>query len=335
MAVTRANLVMGPARVVFDGAAGVSGSFYTQDSFEVKINMETFDIMTDAHGKIDERAQEVSVEFDCTPEGSWTLRNVPGLWPYASSPLGTSIFGTADKYIKIHCSPDASGEIHTIVAGAITKMPSLILGATKTMIGSVTFAGVRAATSDWNTPSSVYMVSASGAVFASTSTPIVAANIIAQPYAGFWTTANGWGSGAATVFASGFQTETGWVIDFELGLTNVEVDAKGIIDMRVANVGVMARCIPLGGPTVNQVLATNKFQASGGQRGLSLSDASADLTIIGQNAVVPIVLKNAVLKTQGFRFGSTVLRQGEVGFVSMRGVDATGGLNPLWVMATA
>jgi hypothetical protein len=299
MAIARTALVVGPAKVTQNG-----GTFFTKGNIEPRLDMETLEIATDMHGKVDERVIEVPVEVGFVPEGAWKAVNIAALWPYANPTFGSSVFGAADKPMVLTGN---DGAIHTIHASALTKMPSLLLSATKTMIGEARFRGVRKDNTEWTAADTLYSIT-SGAY---ADTTFVPAQIKVQRYT------------AAIVALTGFtsfDTEDGWTIDFDTGLTYITTDGGGAIDAKLTSVSVMAKCKPIG-PTSTQIVDALKYQGAGASRGRSIQGAN-DLVITGEDATTIITINKPGMRQAGFRFGSTVLRQGEIGFVATRTVAA-------------
>ena len=303
MSISRAALVQGPAKVVRG-----SGILFSQDDIAVNIVRNTFDVATDGHGKIEERESDLTVECTFTPDGRWDAATRALLWPYASTLPGTSLFGSSDTPLTLNA---ADGALHTLVASALTRMPNIVLSSVQTMIGQCQFMGVRSNDTDWSDTDSLY-TTATGALFTD-ATFAPTTMIKTQDYTGVW--------GAVTGFG-GIQTEAGWTIEFDLQIAPRSVDALGIVDYRFQSLGVMARCVPIG-PTPAQILTQLKIQGTGAVRGRSLAyntlpSTADDLVITGADGSTIITLKQAGLKTAGFRFGATVLRENEIGFVAAK-----------------
>lgn len=314
MSIARASLVRGPAKFV-RGAA----SLFSKDDIALNIVRNTFDLNTAAHGKIEERDSDLTMEATFTPEGRWDAATIALLWPYASTLPGTSIFGAVDTPGVFHA---VDGALHTLISSAVTRMPSIILSANKTMIGPVTIGGVRANDGDWADANSLHTIG-TGAIF--TDSGFSSAIIPTQEYTGVW------GAVPPTGF-DGIQTEDGWSIDFNLQLSPVATDAQGVIDMSFVSLDVVARCVPID-PTPAELLTELLVQGAGAARGRALNSTD-DLVITGADASTIITLKNCALRTAGFRFGGSVLREGEIAFVTSRPF-ASGVPGALFTLASA
>lgn len=328
----RQNLISGPALCTFQGLAAHPATFYSKDDIQTKINQETVWIEDSAFGRQRKRVTNVDVEATATPEGRWHAYLFNALWPYANAQIGSSIFslnGAAgtDTPLRIDAQ---DGELVYLPCAGITKMGSITLSATKTIVGAFTFKGILANGGTWATVASATAgryFSTTGASFTdSTYDPGL---IPVQQYNAAWGTVAG--------FTSSFDTENGWTIDFDLELQPIGSDGLGILDYRIKSVGVMAKCIPSGISSAN-MLAAIQISGAGAARGRDLAfllggtTLLPDLVISGVDGTTVFTIKNATLETEGFRFGSTTLRPGEIGFFANRSFTA-GVQNPLWTMA--
>lgn len=317
MAASRANLVVGPARCTLGTA-----SFYSLDDFEVRIDTETFEVRNTAYGRMDHRTRDARVECTVTPEGAWVARNVPELWPYSTTQPGASIFTGSDVPLVIEANDGAK---HSIIAAAITRMPSLFLSATRTMIGPMTFTGLRGVGKAWADADGLYKIETGGQLIDNTNTPLALANIKTQPYTAAWSGKTGFTS---------FEAAEGWTIDFDMETAPVVVDSMGTLDLRLVSVGVMARCIPIGPTTANILAALDVNQAASNRPGASFAALGADLVITGADATTVVTLHSAMIRTAGYRFGTSVLREGEIGFVANRELSSSA-MTDLWTLAPA
>jgi hypothetical protein len=316
----RSSIIRGPAKITYR-----SQTFWTQSDIELNFNLETFEINTSAHGKVDERVKDILPQVSFTPAGEWEALAV--LFPYMSNQsgaivvIGSEIFtasdGSAgDSPLVIHT---LGGTTYTFHAAAVTKMPDIILASTKTLFGAVTFTCIRKDDTLWTAANSLFTIDeAAGAP--TTTTDFSPSNIITQPYTCTW----------QSPMAS-FQTKEGVIVSFDTGFDPVELDSVGQVGMTLKNVGVMARCIPVGITEANGLSAL-KIQGSGTGRGKSLLAGAADFVATGTGVVVTV--KKAAIKQAGHRFGSTVLRLGEYGWVAARDFPS-GVAAPLFSVATS
>ena len=298
---TRASLVKGPAKCVYTPATGAA-TFFSKDDFNVALEQSTFDVRNSAHGLTSQRVLDVMAKATMTPEGRLTAAMIAGLWPYASSLVGTSIFGAADQPLAFHAS---DGALHTILAAAVTKMPDLLFSAVNTMVGPVEFTGMRADGMDWDDADSLYTI-ASGATF--TDSTFSDALIKTQAYTGAF--------GAVAGFTA-FDTLDGFKVTFPLETSAGGTDPHGILTRHFQSVGAIVTCIPVGA-TSAQILAAAKVQGAGAARGRALGGTA--LTITGADSVVYLTIPSCSITNvlQRFGAGENILRNGEVAFVAQR-----------------
>lgn len=324
MSVGRTGLVVGPAKLTHRGA-----TFFSKEDFVINTSLDTFEIKTSPHGKVDERAIEVKAECQVTPEGRYTQTLIDALWlPFANMKIGTSLIGytfvspdvtavnSATDYPLVASALD--GQKHTIVAAGVTKPPDIILSATKTMIGAATITGVRGNDLSWTDANSIYKVEAGGEIADATFDP---QDIKTQPYTATWGTVDG--------FAD-FETEDGFTVSWDVATQEMKTDTAGIVDIRLTQIAVMVKCVPIG-PTAAQIQAALHYQGAEA-RGHSLAGVGDDLVITGADTIDYVTIPVASLKTAGYRFGSTVLRNNEIGFVAARTFSG-GAQQPLFSLA--
>lgn len=302
MPTARANLVVGPAKIVRG-----TGIVFTKENFAVRLDKATTPIVVDAYGKVDEREEDIVARCSFTPEGRWDSATRSFLWPYLNPSIGSDIFGTSDTATAIH---DSNSHLHTIIASAVTKMPNIRLAANATMVGEVEIAGVRSNNTGWATSSTVYTAATSGGTL--TDTGFANSLIKVQNYSAAW--------GSLTGFTT-IQTEDGWNIEFDVGLQWIKTDEIGSVTAKLVSVGVMARCVPLNISQTN-IDTQLRIQATGGARGRSYAADGADLVITGADTTTVVTIKGAALKTAGYRFGARTLRDGEMAWVATRGFSA-------------
>jgi len=331
----RTSLVRGPSlNTLSNGTTAVK--FYAKEDFNINVALETMDIMTSPHGKVDERIIGATAEATITPEGRWTtaflgdfsgaatpgVPAAPGIYAgFTNIIRGTSLLNwAASAADATFVASGSDGEVHTLISAAITKLPDIFLSAKKTALGSMTVKGYRGKGMGFATASSLYTTGTGGSVTDSTFT---VASIPTQPYVGVW--------GSVTGFTA-LDTVDGWTISFNLSTKEIEVDSQGKIDVVFDKPEVMAKCQPVG-PTSANILAAIALQ-NGIVRGASLQARSHDLVITGADGATVVTVKDAALKTAGYQFGADKLRVGEVGFVATR-LFTAGVQGPLFTLAAA
>lgn len=317
---TRQSLVTGPAKITYNSA-----TCFTANDVAAKFSEQIVMIKDSAHGIAARRTEEVVVEADYQPEGRWSAAIIAAYWPYANTILGASLHGSSNVPVVMN---GADGEIHTIIAAAVHKMPTITLSSTKTIVGAVTMKGVRGNAAEWSDASNLYSVAATGGSIAdATYDPGL---IKTQGYKATWGSIAGF---------SAFDTEDGFTVDFNLQVAPIGTDYYGILDYRFVSLEVMVKCKPIG-PTSTQVLASLIAQGTGAKRGRDTryqndnATVNPDLVITGQDGIAYVTISAPGVEQAGYRFGATTLRQGEIGFVANR-IFTTGVQQPLYTLAAS
>ena len=294
MTLQRSTIVQGPAILQYD-----SQVFYFAGDIVATPTIETFTIPTSMYGDVDERIDNVIWEITGTPAGQWSAAHIAVLWPYTNPTIGSSIFGATDKNVIIQ---SLGGQQMTFKAGAVTGMPDIVLSAAKTPIGQLTMQCIGADNTAWS--DSAKRAAVAAVAFSDTS--FDPASIKTVPYSAAWGAVSPWDD---------ISTQDGWVISFEIGLTDVRTDTDGLVDRRIASVGVMAKCTPIG-ISETQLLALLKIQDTGIARGVSLSGNSNDLVIDGGTGNPKVTVNQASPKEGPFNWGQDSVRTGEIGFIA-------------------
>lgn len=299
----------GPAVAQFNG-----GTFFPQGDIDYGFGFETFTPGSSMHGALDERIADRFGTVKLTPVGEW--ENLSVLWPYRTALIGSSLFTATDVPLIVHT---LAGQKLTAAAAAVTSLPEIYFGAKKTMIGQVGFTCIGKDNAAWDSADSFMQIQtvafpdATWTLFDLTKVVTGAPTI-------------SWGLGTPVTFIA----SEGVTVSFDLSYDWIETDAEGKVDATLGNLAVMAKFKPLG-VTETQVRDWLKIQDVGGlKRGMSLDSVGFDLTVA--NSLGTVVIKNAAIKTAGFKFGNTTLRHDELGFVAVR--TFTGGKpDPLFTIA--
>ncbi len=297
MSIARSLLAGGPAYINFNGANIPLG-----EDARLEITPVNRVISAALYGEMDEVYTDLVVKGTGTP---LTYDNLAVLWPYLQPVIGQRIFGNADTALQWLSN---NGDVITVRAGAVTKMPDLILGVEKAGIGPMEFCGVVGNGLEASASNSYYTM-ATGQAF--TPPAVSAAKIPRQKYTAAW--------GSAAGFTS-FQAQEEWTITHELKLAPVRIQGR-TVDLKILSYRCMAKCLPAE-PTMAQIDAAlgAQGQLAQGQK-LSTNPSTADLVITGAQTV-SVTVKAAALKTAGFVFGGKPLRNGEIGFVSTINVSS-------------
>lgn len=276
-------------------------TIFTKDDVVVTTSVDTFEIETSAFGKVDERRVERKVEVSFTPAGmlGGSGNSVASLFPYLTTKIGESIFGDSDISCVV---ADSKGRGITIKASAITKMPDLMLSATKTMLGSMTITGIQEDNSEWDGQFSI--VSPTGAGFNEGAFDLE--KILTQPY-----------SLSHDLLGTNIGTLDGIDISLSMSTTPITTDAEGIVDYVFTKLDVQASFTPIGLPH-SAIIDALQFQGAGARRGSSLNESSSDLVLAGLETGATVTLKSAAIKSSGLVFSATKQRNGQLTAIATR-----------------
>jgi hypothetical protein len=295
---TRTTIVRGPAKIAYDSA-----TFYSKGGITLTMTNATFDKESDAYGVLGKSKTDFQVVVEFEPVGEIEALTV--LYPHGSTAMGASIYGGTDKPLVI----TAADATYTIRNAAVTQMPSLRLTANNTAFGSVQFTGLLELGGDPSALGDYYAVGAGGSIGAA----FDPTKLITAPY-------------TATLAALNFNSEAGFEISFDLGLTPIVVDGIGTVDMSLQNVGCNITCIPVG-------IAENSFDTYFGSldAGEDLASATLDISTATTGGLNFDALAVQVIDLQK-RFSPTENRLGQLTLACKR-TFTTGAPEPLFTIA--
>jgi hypothetical protein len=301
MGATRASLIQGVGRAV-------RGSYTSQAETEFSISLrEKLSPVKLNGGSIDTRIIEYLAELILQGDGRMTAAALTLFWnSFASLAPGASLFGASDTPLLVHGS---DGALHTLIASAVTKMPSIILHPEKAAVGPVTFTGILGTGLDFDDANSFYNI-ATGATYDDAG--FLPADVLRQQYTAAWSGKTGF---------TAFEMQDGWTIDFNLTANPVMV--QGVTrDFKFVNLEVMARGIPVG-PTTAQINDAMKLTGTGALVGRSAHANAAELTITGvSDSAIHVTIPKAMLINATHTFSGEKLRNGEVAFYACRSFTA-------------
>ena len=306
-------IIQGPAIVTFNGQ-----SFYTKGGIKKTLKRDTFDVTTDAWGKVDERLTSQVTELSFTPAGNiGTTAQLTAHFPYAASAIGQSIFnpaGGADLPLVIQT---LAGETITYPRAAITKLPTLNLKATDTLLGEITFTALT---------SSSTQLTATGALKTNSTTAFSdttfdPSKIFTAAYQAAW--------GSTSPYNAMISTD-GFEFSVDIGLKPVTVDVWGVVDMYLESIVATAKFAPANLTETQLDTLLNVQGTNAIVPGMSLAVAGTDLVI--SSAPLTVTLKNAGPKDADYIYTVGQHRFQGVQFISKR-TFTTGAANPLWIFS--
>jgi hypothetical protein len=192
-------------------------------------------------------------------------------------------------------------------------MPPLKISAGETPFGSVTFTCINKNNTAWSDSASFCVITT-----ASFTDPgsLASASVLQASAALSWAASGAWSS---------FTTEDGVSVEFDMGLTQKKCDAYGTYNYQISSLEVRAKCVPLGvtsGIAEAELISGPLFQNTGCVRGASVAGLSTAHDLVITAGAVPLLLTATLTKagmvSSGMKFGSSVLRNGEVGWIATR-----------------
>jgi len=131
MSIARSLLAGGPAYVNFNSA-----NIPLAEDSRLEIAPVGSVVGAALYGEMDEAYTDLVVKGTGRP---LTYDNLAVLWPYLQPVIGQRIFGNSDTPFAWLSN---NGDLITVRAGAVTKMPELVLGVEKPAVGEMEISGV-------------------------------------------------------------------------------------------------------------------------------------------------------------------------------------------------
>ena len=300
MSIIRGTVLRGPA--VIQVGSSTPKTIRTAGDIKVAMTLDTFDIPSSEYGNIDQRRGNVKLELSFQPVGTVTDDMLAILYPHLSLPVGASLFGVSDT--KWTIQPVAGPGKIELHACAITRMPDIVLSATKTSFGEVTVTAILRNATAWDDAAARYTYTASGsaptlAAIDTASIPTIPASVT-------------WGS-----VLTGVKTADGVTISFDMQTNDEESDEDGIFDVSLASLSASAKFTPVSGATESTLLTALGLQGSGVLRGTPTT--GADLTIAAvRPGGLSVLIPSARLAELPLTYGMQSRRFGEISFRGYR-----------------
>lgn len=299
--IARSALFIGPGKITHAGH-----TYYQKAAAALPIELDRAALITEGHGLLDYRILDILGRLTVQPDGAWTANARAALWPYSNTRPGASL-GASDPDLVLHCY---NQEIYTAKCAVLTKMPDLFLGARETIIGEAEYTLIREDNKNWTEADSLLALSSGS--FADSA--LTVASIKTQPYTGVLTAITGY---------TAIESEEGWSVSFDLGVTLKGSDSYGTLDIFFQSLAVTVSCVPVN---ITPTDLLSKFQGTAGlKRGASLQALgthAAQFKLTGADGTDIITFPNAGLVKGGFRFGSNVYRQDAITIVATRTLAA-------------
>ena len=298
MAYTRGSTVRGPCTVTLG-----SDVFRTKGDVKVNLALETFNVESSEVPILDERLSEIPVTIEFEPVGQVTADLVAAMFAPLELVVGASLFGVADVACVI--TPLSGTDQITFHCAAITKMPNVIVSATKTTLGPMTITAILKNTTEWTAAAARLTVATVTAPTLAAIDPVEIPSNAARIK---------WGSSAPW---NTLLSREGVVVSLDMQTENDVTDEHGLVDMVLAGITAKATLSPMG-CSVAQAMTALAVQGTGVVRGASLAARAMQLEI--ESALpggLKVTIPSAALKTLPLVYGLTSPRFADVEFVSL------------------
>jgi hypothetical protein len=298
MSITRESIIRGPGTVTHNGV-----QIFDKDGIDAALVPTDFDVPVSLYGNVDTRRADLIGQISATPCGIANSGLLAALFPYGNPTIGASLGTGTDLPLLVKT---LAGKKLTFTAAFLSRMPTLRLSARETLFGGaaewIAIIGNNITRTTNNSMWTVADEAWSGS--------FDKAQLICKPTAAAWGSTAPWDA---------IKTESGWTIDFELGMEPVTEDTEGTVDYILTSVGVMAKCRPLG-LTESHVLTAMRAQNTGNAIGASIR--TGDDLVLAATGGLTVTIKDAALVEGPLRFGTTDLRVGELGFRAHRSISS-------------
>jgi hypothetical protein len=319
MPVTVANLSGGAA---FVGLNAQNIQFESDCSLEMA---PTTAVLSSAlYGKFDEIPTDLLIKFSGTPR-YYDTAAISTMFPYTGAfPAVGAFYGGGNTPASIN---SMNGDQFVVNNAMVGKMPDLVLGVEKVILGPMEIWGLIQSGQDPTSAGAYYTYNAAGGSYSFAYPAVPATALVGQQE---YTATFGGVSGLTS-----FQAQETWMISHELEWSPVLVQGRTRA-FRLLSYRALAKCKPADA-TMAALITALGLQGANAAPGARLSQLAKaanggasfpSLTISGTSNI-SVTMGNAALKTAGFQFGAKPLRQGEIGFVSTADLSSGAPAAPL------
>jgi hypothetical protein len=313
MAVTRSNLLRGPAKVTWNGA-----TFWSREDIEVNFQQTWEDILTSCFDVVDAAETDRQIKINLTLWGAW--ENMSVLFPsqVVNSTVGGRLYTGSDLPLVIHLRGSGTTQRLTIHNVQITKLADLYLGLDNTLFAQCEFTGLIKDAADPETAASYYTLDTA----AYSDVAFSFSNYHRQRWSASWK------DDAATPAAisgfSSFQAHKGWNIGWAMkGAFDYNANV-GTVDYVIQGLEVTAKCNQIVGPTLSELVAARRFDSRALGKRVGEGRGQLTLTAGPTGPATSIVINKASLVDNSPTFGNSKLLNGDVTWKSYRSTTTAG-----------
>jgi hypothetical protein len=303
MSIDRTTILKSPGKITFDSA-----EIFSEGAISVALITEYFAVNTSAFGSVGRRVQTRRIEVSIVPK-MWS--DLTKLLPYATSAIGSAIFGATDKPLVI---TPINGAPLTLANAAVTQLPGITLSHGKPILRAMKFTALCANSGNPATTANWFAFGTPATGVALTGFDLT--KVYNTRYSLAWN-------------AVTYRSEEGFNIDFNLGLAPDVVDGEGLVNYRITELDASLKFMPTGKTEAEYATLLGWDKAPGAQ------PTQSDAVITGEGSGSPIVtLNQAQVLGGGAEYDAATNRTGEVELGTTREVTA-GALAALWVFNAA
>ena len=313
MSVNVANLSGGAAFVNFN-----TRNIQFESDCALEMTPTTAVLSSALYGRFDEIPTDLLIKFSGTPR-YYDTGAIGAVFPYTGTyPAIGAFYGGGNAAASIN---SINGDQFILNNAMVGKMPELMLGMEKVILGPMEIWGLIQSGQDPTSAGAYYTYNAAGGSYSFADPAAAGTALIGQQeYTGVFGTVGG---------LTRFQAQETWTISHELEWAPVVIQGRTRA-FRLLSYRALAKCKPADA-TMAALLTALGLQGANATPGTRLSQLAKaanggatfpSLALSGTSSI-SVTLGNAALKTAGFQFGSKPLRQGEIGFVST--ADLSGG----------
>jgi len=297
------DLELGPAKYEYNGEEIASKNGAT-----LTTSLSDYSVEGELSGMVHRRRMHLKAEVSFTPDDQLTQDIIDMLYPFKEAKSGISAFigsSAAANPLKI---TTMDGRSYELADAALVKMPDLNFAVNKGLFGACTFRA---------RPAFNIAPGAAGSLIVRTETanPAWAHPDFNQEEFVIGTPSLTWDTDKIAG-----EADDGWSVQFNVKTQDVMAGGR-LRDVRFMGCEVLVKGIPTDSTSDKLIThaAMNTDITASGQSTRTV--AKALVLTFGK---LTLTIPKAAPVSAGFRFGATTIRNGEIGFVSVKDFDAAG-----------
>lgn len=294
------DLELGPAKYTLGAAGQVIAS---KSGATLNTSLADYSVEGELSGMVHRRRMHVKAEVSFTPDDQIKTAIITALYPFLTSLSGISAFvGSSAAAVPLNIDT-MDGKRFTLADACVTKMPDLNFAVNKGLFGSVTY---RARPAYGKAPGDADSLVVKGTQAWSAPTFANGEYIAGTPELT-------WNSAAIAG-----ESDDGWTVQFNVKTQDVMAGGR-LRDIRFMGYEVLVKGTPTD-VTPDELITAAELNTDVLASGESTRTIAKALTLtMGTTpSLLTLSIPLAAPVSAGFRFGATTIRNGEIGFVSVR-----------------